>query len=196
MFKAVVGTSSSQQQAAQIVAELGAAGFAPGEISVLFPQANDSAGFAAEMATRLPEGAVIGAASVGSAGMWLGGGLGLLAGLGAIAIPGLGAFLVAGPLLSMLSGAAVGGAVGATVGSLTGVLVTLGIPELQAQHYEGRVTGGRILLTVHAEARARQALAAGIMARLGAEDVSSAEESIVPIPTSPTSATCAKQAAS
>lgn len=182
MFKAVVGTISTNEQVAQILGELKAAGFATTEISVLFPQGHDTAGVAPELAIQVPEGAAIGAASVGAAGMWLGGGIGLLAGLGAIAIPGIGAFLVAGPLLSMLSGAAVGATVGATVGTLTGVLVTLGVPELQAQHYEGRVTSGRILMSVHGEDRAKQSLAAAILERLGAEDIYATEESAAPIP--------------
>lgn len=181
MFKAVVGTTSNQQQAEQIVGDLKAAGFPAGEISVLFPRPDDSAGFAAEMATKVPEGAAIGAASVGSAGMWLGGGIGLLAGLGAIAIPGLGVFLAVGPLLSLLSGAAVGASVGATVGTLTGVLITLGIPELEAKHYEGRLSSGRILISVHSEERQRQLVAAAVLRARGAEDICSAEETLEPM---------------
>jgi hypothetical protein len=181
MYKAVIGTISTQKQAEKIVNELEVAGFAPVDISVLFPQMNDTVGFATSMETKLPEAAAIGAVSVASAGLWLGGGLGLLAGLGAIVIPGIGAFLAVGPLLSMLSGAVVGATVGATVGTITGVLVSLGIPEQQARHYEGRVTGGRILLSVHSEDRQRQWIAAGILRRLGAEDISAAEESLEPV---------------
>lgn len=183
MFKAVVATLSTQQQAETIVGELKTAGFPAGEISVLFPQVSDSAGFAAEMATKVPEGAALGAVTVGSAGMWLGGGLGLLAGLGAIAIPGIGAFLAVGPLLSLLSGAAVGATVGVTVGSLTGVLITLGIPELQAQQYEGMVSNGHILISVHSEDAQRQLLAAAVLRRLGAENICSAVESLEPMRT-------------
>jgi hypothetical protein len=77
----------------------------------------------------------------------LGGALGWLAGVGALAIPGVGPLIAAGPILATLSGAALGG----TVGGATGALVGLGIPEYEAQQYEGRLREGNILMCVHAE---------------------------------------------
>ena len=41
--------------------------------------------------------------------------------------------------------------VGAAVGGLTGALIGMGMPEYLATRYEGRIKGGSILLSVHAE---------------------------------------------
>src|SRR6202044_3463273 len=81
------------------------------------------------------------------AGGALGGTVGLLAGIGALAIPGVGPFIAAGPLLAALSGAAAG----AAVGGLGGALVGLGIPEIEAKTYEGKIRGGNILIAVHTD---------------------------------------------
>ena len=77
----------------------------------------------------------------------VGGALGWLAGIGALAIPGVGPLLAAGPILAALSAAALG----AAVGGLAGGLIGLGIPELEAKRYEGKILAGNILLSVHTE---------------------------------------------
>ena len=69
----------------------------------------------------------------------VGGALGWLAGIGSLAIPGVGPFIAAGPILAALSGAAVGAAVGGIAGGLIG----LGIPELEAKRYEGKIKEGK-----------------------------------------------------
>jgi hypothetical protein len=189
MTKAVVGTMSTHKQAERIVGDLQTSGFAASDISVLFPDSKDTVAFANDKDTQIPEGAAIGAATGGSAGAWLGGGLGLLTGLGAIIIPGLGPFLAVGPLVGLLSGAAVGATVGVTVGTFTGVLVAMGIPEHQAKHYEGSVSGGRILISVHTEDRQKQWQAADVLRRLGAEDISAVEEPKLPAVVQPSLAT-------
>jgi tetrahydromethanopterin S-methyltransferase subunit C len=70
---------------------------------------------------------------------------GLLAGIGALAIPGVGPLIAAGPIMATLSGAAAG----ALVGGLAGALIGLGIPEIEAKQYEGKIKDGNILLSVH-----------------------------------------------
>ena len=48
--------------------------------------------------------------------------------------------------------AALGGAaLGATVGGLTGALIGMGIPELEAKRYEGKIGDGNILISVHTD---------------------------------------------
>src|SRR6185503_3754345 len=118
-------------------------GFTPNDVSVLFPDKQGTKDFAHEHNTKAPEGAVAGA---GTGGV-LGGTIGLLAGIGALAIPGLGPFIAAGPLMAALSGAAAG----AAVGGITGALIGLGIPEIEAKKYEGKLRGGNILLAVHVD---------------------------------------------
>ena len=106
----------------------------------------------------------------------LGGTIGLLAGIGALAIPGLGPFIAAGPLMAALSGAAAG----AAVGGITGALIGLGIPEIEAKRYEGKVRGGNLLVAVHVDDGNEQKRAEEILKRAGAQDVSTTSEASVP----------------
>ena len=50
-------------------------------------------------------------------------------------------------LLAALSGAAVG----AAAGGLAGALIGMGIPEIEAKAYEGKIKDGSILVSVHTE---------------------------------------------
>jgi len=170
--KAVFGLVSSETQAEQIVNELQSAGFAGSDISVLFPDKQGTRDFAHEQNTKAPEGAVTG----GVAGGVAGGALGLLAGIGALAIPGLGPFIAAGPIMATLSGAAAG----ATVGGIAGALVGMGIPELEAKRYEGKIKDGNILLAVHIDDSDQQKAAKDILEDGGAEDIKTGGEAKVP----------------
>ena len=170
--KTVIGIVESQAQAETLVDSLQAAGFSGNDISALFPDKRGTKDFAHEKNTKAPEGAVAGIAGGGV----IGGTVGLLAGIGALAIPGLGPFIAAGPLMAALSGAAAGAAVGGVAGALIG----LGIPELEAKRYEGKVRGGNILLAVHVESSEMQKRAEEILKRGGAEDVTSTSEASVP----------------
>lgn len=170
--KTVIGIVESQAQAESLVDALQAAGFSGNDISALFPDKRGTNDFAHEKNTKAPEGAVAGVAGGGL----IGGTIGLLAGIGALAIPGLGPFIAAGPLMAALSGAAAG----AAVGGVTGALIGLGIPEIEAKRYEGKVRGGNILLAVHVESSEMQKRAEEILKRAGAQDVTSTSEASVP----------------
>ncbi len=172
--KAVFGIVSSQSNAENVVNELNRAGFSRGDISVLFPDKEGTRDFAHEKNTKAPEGAVAGAGTGGVAG----GTLGLLVGIGALAIPGLGPLIAAGPLLAALSGAAVG----AAVGGLAGALVGMGIPELEAKAYEGKIKDGNILISVHTEGGKDVDRVKEIFKRLNVSDIGSTSESSVPKP--------------
>jgi hypothetical protein len=89
-----------------------------------------------------------------------------------LAIPGIGPFIAAGPIMALLSGLGVG----AAVGGLTGALIGLGIPEYVATRYEGRIKGGCILLSVHADDSKWIHKAKAILDKSGAEDISSTGE--------------------
>jgi hypothetical protein len=69
--------------------------------------------------------------------------------------------------------------VGAAVGGLAGTLIGLGIPEIQAKQYEGKVKGGNVLISVHSEDSAETKRAKEIFERGGAEDISSTGEASV-----------------
>lgn len=159
-------------QAERIVDDLRASGFSNNDISVLFPDKAGTRDFAHEKHTKAPEGAAAGATTGGV----VGGALGWLVGIGALAIPGLGPFIAAGPIMAALSGAAVG----AAAGGVTGALVGMGIPELEAKQYEGKLRSGNLLISVHAEDRTERARAKEIFERNDAEDISSASEEGVP----------------
>jgi len=162
-MKSVFCIATSRSQAELIVSRLQSAGFSNNDVSVLFPDKETTRDFAHEKNTKAPEGIATGA----GAGGVVGGALGWLAGIGALAIPGVGPFIAAGPILAALSGAAVGAAVGGIAGGLIG----LGIPELEAKRYEGKVKAGNILLSVHAENSDEIKAAEKIFQNAGAEDI-------------------------
>jgi hypothetical protein len=155
----VVGLVSSHEQAETIVNELQRAGFSKEDVSALFPDKKGTRDFAHEKNTKAPEGTI-----------------GLLAGIGALAIPGLGPFIAAGPIMAALSGAAAG----ATLGGVAGALVGMGIPELEAKRYEGKIKDGNILLSVHVDGSEERDSAKKIFQSGGATDVTTTGEKSIP----------------
>lgn len=138
--KHIVGVYDNEQEAISAVEDLKRQGYAAEDISVIgrnneeVEEINDATG------TKTEEGLAAGAATGGV----LGGLTGLLAGIGALAIPGIGPIVAAGPIAATLTGAAVG----AGAGGLTGALIGMGIPEEDADRYEGYVKEGKILVVV------------------------------------------------
>lgn len=165
---AVFGIYPNQDALELGIDALRSAGFRNTDISVLFPENEGTKDFAHRRGTKAPEGASTGAGT----GAVVGGALGWLVGIGALAIPGIGPFIAAGPIMAALAGAGVGGA----VGGLTGALVGLGIPEYEAKRYEGRITKGGILLSVHADDAEWTKRGQTILEQTGAEDIASAGE--------------------
>jgi hypothetical protein len=172
MKKSVLSIMDSQLQAESAVNALRERGIPTSSISVLFPDTEGTRDFAHEHNTKAPEGAVAGA----STGGVIGGTLGVLAGIGALAIPGAGPFIAAGPLMAALSGVAAG----AAIGGIAGALIGLGIPEIEAKRYEGKIRGGNILLAVHVEDSDQQKVAEEVLKQERAHDISTASEGAVP----------------
>jgi hypothetical protein len=166
---AAFGIYSNEATAAAAVDQLIAGGFSNDDVSVLMSDVRGSRDFAAEKNTKAPEGTATG---VGIGGV-VGGTLGLLAGIGALAIPGVGPLIAAGPIMGTLAGLGVGG----TVGGLVGALVGMGIPEYEAQRYEGRVKEGGILVSVHCDSSEEVSRAKDILKTTGADDIASTGES-------------------
>jgi len=165
---AVFGIYPSYESVERAVDALRVAGFRGTDISVLFPENIGTKDFAMEKGTKAPEGAATGAGT----GVVVGGTLGWLTGIGALAIPGLGPFIAAGPIMAALAGAGAGGA----LGGITGALIGMGIPEYEAKRYQGRVTKGGILLSVHSDNSDWTKRAKEVLERTGAEDISSTGE--------------------
>lgn len=174
MAHAVFCTVKTSSQATQIADSLKSAGFSSSDISVLMPDKAGTKDFAVDNQTKAPEGAATG---VGT-GALLGGGLGWLAGIGALAIPGVGPLIAAGPIMAALTGAAVGG----SIGGVTGALIGMGIPEYEAKLYEGKLKGGRVLISAHSENATETERARKIFEAANAEDISTSSETSVTTP--------------
>jgi hypothetical protein len=170
--KSVFCIATSRSQADQIVDQLKNANFSNNDISVLFPDKGTTHDFAHEKHTKAPEGVATGA----STGGVIGGALGWIAGIGALAIPGVGPFIAAGPIIAALSGAAVGAAAGGIAGGLIG----LGIPEIEAKRYEGKIKKGNLLISVHTENSEEITQAKNIFTRAGAQDICTTGEASIP----------------
>ena len=168
---AVYGLYKDRGGAKNAVEALKHAGFHGADISVLFPDNQCSKDFARDNSTEAPEGALVGAGP----GAIVGGALGWLAGAGLLAILGVGPFLAAGPIIAMMAGVGVGG----TVGSLVGGMVGMGMPELEAQRYEGRIREGNNLLSAHCDNQERVHLAQDVLRKTGAEDVAASDEALL-----------------
>jgi len=164
--------AKSYGQAEQIVERLQSSGFPASEISVLLPDTEGKHDIGHVKATKAPEGATTGAATGGLTG----GVIGLLAGIGALAIPGLGPFIAAGPIMAALRGAAIG----ATTGGVVGGLIGMGIPEIEAKRYEGKLRSGNYLIAVHAHDDKQEDRAEEIFKSAGAEDISKSSMSTPP----------------
>lgn len=170
--KSVFCIATSHEQADQIVDSLKNANFSNNDISALFADKDSTHEFAHEKNTKSPEGAITGA---GTGGV-IGGALGWIAGIGALAIPGVGPFVAAGPIIAALSGAAIG----ATVGGVAGGLIGMGIPELEAKRYEGRLQEGNILISVHTEDSDEIDKAKQIFTQANAQDICTTRETAAP----------------
>src|SRR5580658_4117690 len=165
----VFGIYPDRLSVEEAVEALRAAGFRGTDISVLFQENQGTKDFAHEKSTKAPEGATAG----GILGGVSGGVLGWLTGVGALAIPGLGPLIAAGPIVAALAGVGAVGAVGGIIGALAG----LGVPEYEAQRFEGRIKQGGILMSVHCDNDDWVKRAKEILKQSGAEGVDSKSES-------------------
>ena len=141
--KHLVGVYDNEQDAIQAVEDLKRQGYSTDDISVISKNEDEVHDVNDATGTKTEEGLAAGAATGGV----LGGLTGLLAGIGALAIPGIGPIVAAGPIAATLTGAAVG----AGAGGLAGALIGMGIPEDEAERYEGYVKEGKILVVVERE---------------------------------------------
>jgi uncharacterized membrane protein len=73
-----------------------------------------------------------------------------------------------------------GAAVGAGAGGIAGGLIGLGIPEIEAKRYEGKVKAGNLLLSVHTENSEEITRAKDIFTKAGAQDVCATGEASTP----------------
>lgn len=132
--------ATSHFQANHIVGQLKAARFPDATISALLADHRATEEFGLGRTRKFSESAIAGAGT----GAILGVAWGWIAGIGALVIPGAGLFIASGPIIVAMSGATIGAALGGICGGLIG----MGIPELEAKRYEGKILKGQILLSV------------------------------------------------
>jgi len=165
--KSVFCIAASRAQAEQIVADLKDAGFSNDVVSVLFAKKAAMRDFARESYSKGLEGIDALGGVVGGALAWLGG-------VAELGVPGAGPFIAAGPVLGALSG----GMMGAKVGGIAGGLIGMGVPELEAKRYEGKIKAGNLLLSVHTESMDEIADAERIFEDGDVEDICATGESV------------------
>jgi len=156
----VVGVFTDRVHADQAVSELRKAGFREDQIGVAMRHTDAGTDVVTD-----DEGSHAGSGAV--TGVLTGLGLGALAGLGVLSgvIPVIGPAIAAGTLGVILSNAAAG----AGIAGLVGALVGAGIPEHEANYYQGEFESGRTIVTVNADGRADEVTA--ILRRNGAYDM-------------------------
>lgn len=137
---ALIAVFATRPQAEHYTEELRRAGFDPDEYGMITPEPGDTE-------KQVEDNAAAGALA-GSA-------VGALAGAVATGlVPGIGPVIAAGVMTGVLGGAAAG----AAAGGVLGVLLGLGIPEEEAQRYEGEYRAGRTLVVVQSRGRNVEAL--------------------------------------
>jgi hypothetical protein len=147
-----VGVFQDAEQARHAINELEGAGYSENEI-----------GFLARASATGSEDDTLSSAATGAVeGGMLGGVFGAAA---ALLIPGFGP-AIAGGLLLATCGAA---GMGALAGSLIATLISIGVPEEEAHHYQRELGNGRTIVTVKATSGYDDAMA--IMRGNGARDV-------------------------
>jgi hypothetical protein len=148
--RTVVGMFTNRPDAESAIRELKAAGFGDDRIGVALQDLDEQRDLRDRVETTSREAAG-GAAKGAVSGGLVGGLIGLL---GSLLIPGVGPIVVGGVLASTLTGAGIG----AATGGIIGALVTLGVPETDARHFDEGLRSGRTLVTVDAGARTAEAL--------------------------------------
>lgn len=165
--RVVVALFPEREAAENAIRALQDAGFPRESIGVATRDRSPEGRLLDDGESKAAEGAATGALSGGV----LGGLLGLLVGVGALAIPGIGPVIAGGALASALGiagGTAVAGAgIGAATGGLLGALVGMGIPDVEARHFERGIREGGTLVTL--ESAGRETEARTILRRFGGD---------------------------
>ena len=152
--------AASRNHADQIIHSLKIAGFSCNDLSALFPDSDVTSVFERARSTPTPRKEQPGA--LARTAWWAARRAGF-ATIGALAIPGIGPMIAVGPIVAALNGEAVGG----VAGRLSG----MGIPEIKAKGYEGKIKEGQILISVHTEYSEEIARAKEIFIVVGAQDI-------------------------
>jgi hypothetical protein len=152
--RTVVGLFARRLDAEAAIRDLKAAGFGDDQIGVALQDKEEQGDLLESTGVKETQRAAVGALSGGLVG-------GLIGLLGSLLVPGVGPILVGGVLASTLTGAGIG----AATGGIIGALVSMGVPESDARHFDQGLRLGSTLVTVDAGPRTGEAL--GILDRNG-----------------------------
>lgn len=145
----VIGVFEKREKAEEALEDLRRAGFTDQQIGFLYRHLDTQ-----ESEKKISTESALGAA----AGAIGGGALSSFLTAAAIsAIPGVGPAIAGGIIFAALGGAALG----AMAGGFVGMLIGMGVPEDEAQYYQGELEHGRTIVTVKSDERydeARQVL--------------------------------------
>jgi hypothetical protein len=143
----IVGIFTDRPEAERAIQDLKAAGFTEEQIGVAMLDRQEQRQLI-ENTGGTAEAAATGAISGGIVG-------GLIGLLGSLLLPGAGPIVVGGVLASTLTGLGIGAAAGGLIGALMG----MGVPEVDARHFDSGLRSGAVLVTVDAADRLPEALA-------------------------------------
>jgi hypothetical protein len=147
-----VGVFHDSERARHAIDELKSAGYSENEMGFL----------ARVKATGSEDDAMSSAATGAVEGGMIGGVLGAAA---VLLVPGIGPAIAGGILLATFGAAGIG----ALAGSIIGPMISVGVPEEEAHHYQRELGKGCTIVTVKATSGYDDAIA--IMRRNGAKDV-------------------------
>lgn len=164
MARTIVALYDDLSMARHVLDELVRAGIPRENISLV---ANDAAAEYQQIAGGTEH---VGPGEGAAAGATFGALTGLVVALGALVIPGIGPVVAAGPLVAGLTGAVTGALAGAATGGLVGALLSLDIPESEAQRYAEGVRRGGTLVAVRTP-REQAALVQRILDRHNPVDI-------------------------
>jgi hypothetical protein len=144
-----------------------ASGFRTKDVSVVLPDNAKARAVVEEGRTDTAAGQTAGA--IGSSAT--GSSLRMLAGLGTRPVSGIGTFLAAGPVAGSLTGLSENRRSG-----FLGALLSIGIPEQDAERFESHIGDGAILVAASCEDPDWARLARNLLLEMGAEEVSSSTQ--------------------
>lgn len=159
--KSVFGMAISRIHADQIIHCLKVAGFSSNDLSALFPDNEITFGLGHEKST--PKHRTEQQPGVLARTAWWAARRAGFATIGALVIPEVGSFIAVGPIAAALNGGAVGG--------IADRLCGIGIAEIEAKRYEGKIKAGHVLISVHTENSEEIARAMGILIETEAREI-------------------------
>jgi hypothetical protein len=144
--RTAIGLFRDRSHAENAIRALRQAGFREDQIGMAMPESASARAPKVDAAEEVAEGATVGALTGGVVG-------GLVGLLGSLLIPGVGPILLGGVMATLW-----GAGIGVATGGFMGALVSMGVPESDAAHFDAGLREGGLLVTVTTRTGVREAL--------------------------------------